>query len=476
MNNNYAFYNWFQKIISIFIDIFFVAAPIATVYVFTSPFVGVTRYTIFALLIIIYLLVVFFLKEKVKSIIALLLNKIERVDEKKLILIIFVVMFVLKAVYTILFNYDATSDGDIEIYNQIADSIVSTGKIESNAISHLYGVGLHFALFKLLSLPLHIGLFVVILIGTLSNYLSFKRIVGKEKAFLTVLLYIIMPSTTMMSFCPTHEVFVYMYISVFLLAFTSMLRNDSLLKEMLYGLVCVASVVLTCLVNPGGYIVCVILVLCLLLTDIRIKDKVVIVVMLVLILLGNSGISKLLNVNEFNTTQNTYTILIHGSNPNSLGEQVDGYPLKQMRMYIHAYTNDFSKEGFNEAAQHVLIGQYKFLLAHPTTLVKLVLHKIYILWSGVHYPLELAFHNNAYSTITNYILLVINTLVYLFVITLRSVYKRIDKDRIEISVYKLELLGIIALTMLCIVANKYALYATIFIYLISFYSVRRESE
>ena len=476
MNNNYAFYNWFQKIISIFIDIFFVASPIATVYVFTSPFVGTTRYIIFALLIVFYLLVVCFLKVKVKSIITLLVNRLERVDEKKLLLIIFAVMIVLKVVYTILFNYDATTEGDIEIYNEIAESIVSTGRIESNAISHLYVVGLHFAVFKLFRLPLHLGLFISILIGTFCNYTSFKGIIGKEKAFLITILYIVMPSTVMMSFCPTHEVFVYMYISLFLLLFTSIFKCESVMIKSLLSLASIVVAVLTCLVNPGGYIICIILTLCILFTNLKKIDKLIICIILILVLLGINGVSKLLNVNEYNTTQNTYTILIHGSNPNSLGEQVDGYPLKQMRMYIHTYTYDFSEEGFNEAAQHVLFGQYKYLLTHPITFVKLVLHKIYILWSGVHYPLELAYHNNAFSMITNYTLLVMNTLIYLFAITLRSIYKKTDKNRVDISIYKLELLGIIALTMFCIVANKYALYATIFIYLVSFYDIKKESE
>ena len=53
--------------------------------------------------------------------------------------------------------------------------------------------------------------------------------------------------------------------------------------------------------------------------------------------------------------------------------------------------------------------------------------------------------------------------------TIGNAYKKSTDDEIEISNYKLELLGVIALTMVCIVVNKYSLYVTLFIYLISFY-------
>ena len=56
------------------------------------------------------------------------------------------------------------------------------------------------------------------------------------------------------------------------------------------------------------------------------------------------------------------------------------------------------------------------------------------------------------------------------------VYNRKKDDEISISNYKLELLGVIALTLLCIVVNKYSVYVTIFVYMISFYRAEFTDE
>ena len=68
-----------------------------------------------------------------------------------------------------------------------------------------------------------------------------------------------------------------------------------------------------------------------------------------------------------------------------------------------------------------------------------------------------------------YLFLGFNELIYLFIVKVGLVYKKKREDDIYISNYKLELLGVIALTMFCIVVNKYSVYVTMFIYLISFY-------
>lgn len=470
MNSGIMYYRWFQKVISIFIDIFFVLAPLVTLYVFTNPFTGTIKYVIFGVLLLVYGSVIYFFKDKIKTIIEKILNRLSDLDERKMLIIIVLVMLALKVIYSLLFSYDGSTEGDIEIYNEIADHIIETGELHSRAISHLYGVALHFVVFRLFHLPVHIGMFLVILTGTIFNFLSFKKILGKEKAFLAILVYALMPSTSMMSFCATHEVFVYMYVSVFLFFFNLMLYEEKTSKSILYLFFGVISTALTCLVNPGGYIIYIIMGLCILLSNVSLNKKTFVVCALVLSIISNSLISRALGINEYNTKMNTFTILIHGANPESLGEQVDGYPLKEMRMYIHNNTLDFSKEGFVDAGIHVLMGQYKYLLTHPMNLIRLIMHKFYILWSGVHYPLEYAHHFNAYSNLIFYGLLVINTLIYLFMITIGLVYrKKNDDDTIDISNYKLEFLGVIALTMLCIVVNKYSLYATAFIYLISFY-------
>ena len=476
MENSFRYYTWFQKVMSVFIDIFFHVVPLASLYVFTSFLSGSLKCIVFILLIAVYLTVIYFFKDKIYKLICQLLKKINTLDVKTMLVIIVVSLILIKTVFTILFNYDGTQSGDIKIYNDIAEEILRTGDIHSKAISHLYGLALHFVVFKLIRLPIHIGLFIAISIGIIVNFFSFKDIVGKDKAFLVTMLYILMPSTAFFTFSPTHEVFVFMYISIFLFFFNKLIKENRVSLIAVDTAVVIASTVLTCFVNPGGYIIYIIMILAVLLSNVILKKKAIIIICLLASLLCSNGISKFLNVNEYNTSMNTYTILIHGVNPNSLGEQEDGYPLKQMRMYIYDNTLDFSKEGFIDAAKHVLIEHYLYLLKHPDVLIKLIVHKMYILWSGVHYPIELAHFYDAVSGVPYLAFLGINTLIYLFVFTIGLVYNRKKDDEISISNYKLELLGVIALTLLCIVVNKYSVYVTMFVYMISFYRAEFTDE
>ncbi|MBR5342003.1 MAG: hypothetical protein IK151_08790 [Erysipelotrichaceae bacterium] len=459
---------------SIFIDIFFVAAPLASLYVLTSAFNGIIRISLFIVAVAVYAAVIYFFKNKIKEILTKLLSYIDRFDVKTMVVVLSVIAVAIKIIFTFFFNYDATVGGDIQIYYDIARQIVETGNLHSNAISHLYGLALHFVIFEILHIPLHIGMFIVFYIGTIVNFLSFKEIIGKNKAFLIVLIYLLMPSSALISFCTTHEIFVYMYVSIFLFFYNRILKENSLVKTILYFTMIVLSTVMTCFVNPGGYIIYIIMCLTVALSNVTLKKKALILFALILCVLGSNMISSYLDVNKYRTTMNTFTILIHGANPEALGEQVDGYPLKQMRMYIYENTLDFSHEGFIDAAKHVLLNLYIYLLTHPLNLIRLIVHKFYILWSGVHYPMELANYYGALSGIPYYLFLVNNTVLYLFMITVGLVFNRKKKDMIEISNYKLEFLGVFALTMLCIVVNKYSIYVTLYVYLIAFYRAEFE--
>ena len=470
------YYSWFQKVMSVFIDIFFVAAPLASLYVLTSFLQGIMRYILFGAIVAIYLLIVFRFKDAIKEYLLKAVRWVDHLDKKKMILIITLTAIAMKAVFTFFFHYDATKSGDIQIYNDIAEQIIATGDIHSEAISHLYGLALHFVVFKLIGMPIHIGLFLAIYIGTLINFLSFEKILGKDRAFLMTMVYLLMPSTALLSFSPTHEVFVYLYVSIFLYFFSEMLHEEKTGKICADLLMMIFSCVLTCFVNPGGYILYIIMVLSVLLSNVSVKKKALIVLVLAVCVLCQNLISSYLQVNEFRTSLNTYYILIHGTNPESLGEQIDGYPLHEIRMYIHENTLDFSEAGFIDAARHVFVSQCIYLLKHPINLLRLIVHKIYILWSGVHYPIELAHVYEAMGDLVYYALLVINTLIYLFVVSIGFAYRKEREDEISISNYKLEFLGVIALTLVCIVVNKYSVYVTLFMYMISIYRSGLENE
>lgn len=103
------------------------------------------------------------------------------------------------------------------------------------------------------------------------------------------------------------------------------------------------------------------------------------------------------------------------------------------------------------------------------TLARMIIHKYYLLWSGDHYPIELAHIYGNMSDIVYYALLTVSTLIYLFMATIWNVYRRRREDGMSVLNFKLTLLGVFAVTMLSIVTNKYGVYVTSYLYLISMY-------
>lgn len=466
-----TYFNWFKKIINIFIEALLFFTIVATLYVFTSAFTGIAKIILFIFLVILYGTVIYFLKDKFKRIFNFLIDKLSNIDVKTMVLILSIVMIVLKVVYTIFCNYDATQDGDIGIYADIADQIVNTGSIQGGTISHLLGMGLHLAVFKFLKLPIHIGMFIVFYIGTIINFLSFKNIIGKQKSFIAVMLYILMPSSILLTFCPTHEIFLYMYLSIALFALNKLLVETNGLYKLIEALVLIVNSVLACFVNPSGYIVLIIIGLLLLLSNTTINKKIILTVALVVSIVLSSVIGSVTGAENFETKFNTYAVLIHGSNPNSLGEQVDQYPVQQMYAYLKAHGLHSNYDDVMFASKEVLLNQYKYLITHPITLGKMIVHKFYILWSGNHYSIEMAHNFNALNDVLYYSLLCISALIYLIVLTIGLVFTKKKNDEIYISNYKLAILGCFGITMLSVVLNKYSLYVTLFIYLISFYKI-----
>lgn len=467
-----TYFNWFKKVINVLIEIFFVCAIVASLLVFTSAFAGTTRVVSIFAIFVAFGLVVYFLKDIIKRILSSVISYLSNLDEKKMLLIIVLTMIGLKIIYSIFFYFDTTIDGDIALYSQIGDELVNNGTIASDTIAHLLGIGVHLAIFKLLHLPFHIGMFILILAGTVINFISFKKIIGKEKSFIAVMLYVLMPSTCLLSFCITHEILVYFYLSLFLYMFNSLIAESNKTKTIIYLLLTIISTVLVCFVNPGGYIVYVIMFLSIVLSNLKINKKGLIVLALVISLCSNLLISNKIDSSSGNSTSlNTYVILIHGTNPESLGEQIDGYPLHTIRQYLRNHNMELTDDNYLIGAKGVFADQCLYLLSHPMNLLKLVCNKIYKLWSGNHYSIEMANHFGSVDSIMFYMMLSISTLIYLFVLSIGYIYRKYSNDSMTISNYKLALLGIIAVTMVSIVTNKYSLQVTLFIYLISFYKI-----
>jgi len=465
----YSYNPTFKKIINVFIELFFFFTIISTVYVFTYPFDGYLKIVAFASLFVEYVLFAYLFKSKIRKLLKSLLNKISKLSIKQMLLIITLTMLILKIIFTIFFYFDpANGDGDITIYANIADHIVS-GNNDSAEISHLLGIGYHLALFKLLNIPYHIGIFVVFLLGTIINFFSFEKIVGKDKTFLLIMIYILMPSTTLLTFCPTHELFVYLYFSLFIFLFNMICTHK---KQSTAFLLCIPLLLITVLadfVSPMAKILYIIIVLACLLSNLEVFKKIAIIVVLVLSIFTSSTITKALNPNTIVTDLNTYYILVRGSSVETRGEHVDKYTSKKVYEYLDKHGWEFSSENELIVIKEILIDQYIYLLTHPIECIKLLAHKYYVIWSGDHYSVEIAHYYKAFNDYVYYTFLAISAIIYLFVLTCAEAYYKKKEDDITISNNKLLLLGIVGVLLVSLVLNKYSVYATIFIYLISFY-------
>lgn len=238
MNLSGNYYKWFRTVINFCIYFFFIFALISNLCLYASVFSGALRYVVFIMLGLCVIAAGIFFRDRIKEVINRLLEFISRLSSGKLLSIIIITAVVLKAVAYIFFFFDSTlGGGDITIYASIAERIVENGfSSVSNEIYYLAGMGAHLAIFKYLGIPSHLGIFIVFLTGTLINYFSFKNVMGKEKAFLAIMCYLLMPSTSLLTFCCTHELFVYFYFSIILYLLSFLCRETDYKKIMVYGI------------------------------------------------------------------------------------------------------------------------------------------------------------------------------------------------------------------------------------------------
>ena len=462
------------KVINFFLRCFLLCSAISTVYVFTYPFTGQAKIFLFVASIFLILITFHFFKEKINKIIENLIERLSRLSIKEMIFIIIFVLLFLKVIATCFFYFDPTTeDGDITIYSNIAKSIAH-GELNKRQISHLIGIGYHLAVFDYLKIPYHIGIFAVFFIGTIVNFISFEKILGKEKSFLIIMLYLFMPSTILLTFCPTHELFVYFYLSVFFCLFNRFLLNEMNLKNSPLLLFLALILFLINFVSPIGKVLYIILALVIVFSNTQLVKKGLIVFIVLLSLLISSGVNNSLELDDTSTKLNTYYILVRGSSIETNGEHVDGYTNKKIKEYYISHNMDDNRENELIAIKDILLDQYKYLFTHPIEALKLLAHKFYVTWSGNHYSIEMAYHYKGINNLLYYLFLGISAFIYLAVIALALFFWETKNDDICISNYKLLVLGVAAVLLISLVLNKYSVYATAFIFCICFYQIHLE--
>ena len=466
MTGNY--YPWFKKIINVCIYLFFVCAFVSTFFVFGSVFNGIKKYIIVSLLAIIYTALFLLFKKKIKIIINKCISKLEKVSFKKLLIVIIISSIVLKVVYMIFFYFDSTKfGGDITIYSNLADEISKNGiSSVKNNIYYLVGFATHLSVFHNLGIPYHYVTYLAMLLGTIINYFSFSYLIGKEKSFILTMMYIIMPSTCMLSFCITHELFVYLYFSIILFLLSKFFISNNKLS-LIYGVLLLLFISLNQTVSPIGKIWYIVLFLLVALSNIKIDKKIILCIVLVGSMILTNFFTTRLEGNNISQTNN-YEQLLIGCNYESMGRHTDGRGKQAAKKYWESKGIELTQDNLIEGEKNALIEEYKYLLTHPIKLCVLLANKFYTVWSGDYYSIEYGHACSGVSQLGYYCMLVISALIWLFMMTIGIVYYDNKVDNICILNYKLIVLGIMSVLLIVEVTNKYSCYMTLFIYFVAF--------
>jgi len=467
MTENY--YRWFRNVINLCIALFFLFSLISNLCVYVSVFSGWMKYVILACLCCSFAFVVYLLKDFVAKLLKRIFIYLERFSFRKLLFLIVTSSIVLKLFYLVFFFFDSTKfGGDITIYAGIADDIVEHGfSSVMNQIYYLAGTGLHLSLFKILSLPYHTGVYLVFLLATIINFYSFTEIIGKEKSFVLIELYLLMPSTSLLTFCITHELFVYFYFSIILSILNLFLKQKERSRNILEALFLLLFISLNQTVSPIGKIWYIVLALIVLLSNTDKAKKALLVIVIVLSLLCTDFLSTRLEGNTMSQSNN-YEQLLIGSNLESMGRHTDGRGKQAAKAYWEERGVKLTLDNLVEGEKGALIQQYKYLFTHPDKLFVLLANKFYVAWSGDYYSIEYAHNMGSINDLTFYIMLLMSAVIWLLVVTIGVVYYQKKNEEMGILNYKLIILGIMAVLLITEIMNKYSCYMTIFIYFVAF--------
>ncbi len=473
--NNY--YNWFRTIVNACIALFFLFSFVSNLFAYASVFEGILKYVVVAVLFVAVALTVFIFKERIRKIINVMTEKLSLLSFRQMFFILMAIAIVLKAFYYAFFFFDSTAFGqDITIYAQIADKIAEGGiRSVKNQIYYLVGMGVHLSIFKKISIPYHLAIFFVFLLATMIDFYSFSKHIGKEKSFILILLYLLMPSTSMLTFCITHELYVYLYFSLIFLFLNMFLERDDMKGLIIDAVLLIVFISLNQTVSPMGKIWFILLVLLVLLSNLDLKKRGLLALVLVISFLCSDVLTTRLETN-FISQGNNYEQLLIGSDLESMGRHTDGKGRKAARKYWESRGVSLTLDNIMEGQRLALIEQYKYLITHPDKLLKLLSYKFFVAWSGDFYSLEYAHNMGSINDIVYSVMLVIGSLIWLFTVTAAIVYHKKDERPISVYNYEIILLGVAAVLLITEIMNKYSCYMTLFIYFIAFARISSSKE
>lgn len=469
--------NGLKSIFDLFIAIGFFGFFISSIFVYYDILLPNASIIPFLLLVIILFVFLYFFRNKIIQLVTYCLNMISKIDSKKII--IFLVLFIIgiQMIYWSIAFFDSTRGGDISIYKQIGNDLQQFGKTPMTGLPpHLLSIGTILAVCNILNIPYFILTELLFILAIVCNFLSFSRIIGKEKAVFCISLFILMPSISLWPLCITHEVFLFFFLSLLFFSYLTLIENKLNIK---FILMMIFALIGAILISPMGVICFITLMLITVFLNLQNKKKIIMITIIVgAFILGNFVFRN--NINSFFVNQNDKSestiswFLFVGSN-----KDTDGRYLSNERELINQYIIDNKLENeedaFAIASKALLIERYSNLLSNPKDVFELLCKKFYIAWSGNHYSVELSARYRiedglaSKEILQQYILLGISGVIYSFMMAIGviGIIGNKGKRDYKIYVYKCMLLGVIAVLLLSEIMNKYATHQTLFIFLIA---------
>lgn len=407
---------------------------------------------------------------------SLIFDQLSKLSLRKMVFILFLIIVVERLGVLILFEFPTFVFNDTALYVEIAEMISSTGTVNiALSYPHLLFMGLFLSAFNFMHIPYIVGMFCLFLVGCILYFLAFTKILGKERSFLVLVGYLLMPSSIMWTFSITHEMFYFFFVSIIFYFVFDMMVNRKLIWWKI--VILVALLEMSQLINPISLIL---MISCGIYSLIVIKKpirKFLVILAIVAVIPLSTMLSQAASVHylgyELKSAPFSSNLLV-GASYESQG-RYNQEILDQVHAQIESRGLENNVENYQKVSTELLVNEYKYLLSNPSKLLGLWATKFYIVWSGDHYSLEMLMNYNAVfrmnPAFTHGLILLmlgISACIYLLFIFLgiTSVRSK-SKDSNAINFTKCLLLGMMATFLIIEVMNKYSVHATILLYMIA---------
>ena len=387
----------------------------------------------------------------------------------------------------IIFIWNMPIAGDIGVYIQCAKELEEAGILStytdySLRFPHLFWTGV--VLMPLCRLGTSYKIFqsAFAIMGTISGWILYKALCSiwnERKARTILFIYSYMPSALFACMATTHEmIFQFMLACAIGVAAIYKACQKAFSRVVCFALFCII-VGTASLINQMA----VVLVITCVLIDVlyerkACKIKFMHVAGIIGVLLITAQIApvfqKMYTESEHNVAQKAYAWSIYvGANYETEG-RYNEEDKQVISDYIYNKTGQttYDTREYEETAWILAQSRWKELFFHPDKLVRHLLHKFMIVWSGTHFAIE---YTNTFQIGTKHFILLgimaINNLIYLFMNLATWIkFQVMGKRRLNESPLFcgccIFLLGCVCVLLLAEVMNKYNLTALIPLYMI----------